>query len=133
MGGKCGNRTEDKAAESHEGADAGRAGRPRGVIEGLYITGREGSDLSIDCDTDGYFAVSGRFCQRVFLQKNPKNRLYLQRKITLLRRMKRTKIRLSGSFQMHRKIRWSPFILKLEPEDQQIQTTHMREKSLDMS
>lgn len=26
MGGKCGNRTEDKAAESHEGADAGRAG-----------------------------------------------------------------------------------------------------------
>ena len=44
MGGKCGNRTEDKAAESHEGADAGRAGRPRGVIEGLYITGREGSD-----------------------------------------------------------------------------------------
>ena len=45
MGGKCGNRTEDKAAESHEGADAGRAGRPRGVIEGLYITGREGSDL----------------------------------------------------------------------------------------
>ena len=106
MGGKCGNRTEDKAAESHEGADAGRAGRPRGVIEGLYITGREGSDLSIDCDTDGYFAVSGRFCQRVFY---PKNRLYLQRKITLLRRMKRTKTRLSGSFQMHRKIRWSPF------------------------
>ena len=104
MGGKCGNRTEDKAAESHEGADAGRAGRPRGVIEGLYITGREGSDLSIDCDTDGYFAVSGRF-----LQKNPKNRLYLQRKITLLRRMKRIKTRLSGSFQMHRKIRWSPF------------------------
>ena len=104
MGGKCGNRTEDKAAESHEGADAGRAGRPRGVIEGLYITGREGSDLSIDCDTDGYFAVSASF-----LQKNPKNRLYLQRKITLLRRMKRTKIRLSGSFQMHRKIRWSPF------------------------
>ena len=36
MGGKCGNRTEDKAAESHEGADAGRVGRPRGVIEGLY-------------------------------------------------------------------------------------------------
>ena len=69
MGGKCGNRTEDKAAESHEGADAGRVGRPRGVIEGLYITGREGSDLSIDCDTDGYFAVSGRFCQRVFYRR----------------------------------------------------------------
>ena len=69
MGGKCGNRTEDKAAESHEGVDAGRAGRPRGVIEGLYITGREGSDLSIDCDTDGYFAVSGRFCQRVFYRR----------------------------------------------------------------
>ena len=69
MGGKCGNRTEDKAAENHEGADAGRAGRPRGVIEGLYITGREGSDISVDCDTDGYFTVSGRFCQRVFTEE----------------------------------------------------------------
>ena len=107
MGGKCGNRTEDKAAESHEGVDAGRAGRPRGVIEGLYITGREGSDLSIDCDTDGYFAVSGRFCQRVFYRRT--RRTDLQRKITLLRRMKRIKTRLSGSFQMHRKIRWNPF------------------------
>ena len=36
MGGKCGNRTEDKAAESHEGADAGRTGR---VSEGEQTVG----------------------------------------------------------------------------------------------
>ena len=64
-----GYRQKDQGTPRRQGAHPGRAGRPRGVIEGLYITGREGSDLSIDCDTDGYFAVSGRFCQRVFYRR----------------------------------------------------------------
>ena len=42
MGGKCGNRTEDKATESHEGADAGRTGRQ---TQGGGISGDTGYRL----------------------------------------------------------------------------------------
>ena len=63
MGGNFGNWTEDKAAESHEGSDTGRAGRPCRTVKGLYIAGREGSDLAVYCDADGHVAMSGRLGQ----------------------------------------------------------------------
>lgn len=114
MGGKCGNRTEDKAAESHEGVDAGRAGRPRGVIEGLYITGREGSDLSIDCDTDGYFAVSGRFCQRVFTEE-PEEQIVFTKEDYFIKKDEENKNTIEWIVPNAQKNQMEPILLKLEP------------------
>ena len=111
MGGKCGNRTEDKAAESHEGADAGRAGRPRGVIEGLYITGREGSDLSTLMDILQCLGVS----VSEFFTEEPEEQIVFTKEDYFIKKDEENENTIEWIVPNAQKNQMEPILLKLEP------------------